>query len=500
MSEHPTPISQRHSKILGRYAHFFSRPEDRLRFINNTFVAHSTNKESVSKLVRRFPALEGTSLHRKLLDLWFYSLIFNELNRLLPASGRERREILRESKASLSARLFYYCFQQRRALCAAGACVLAASPAPLYMLSVAASTRINAYVEQRKKSRDRTPAVAAGPGPSREVGVSYLPAYRPERVWLVEQKDAEERYSNGARIDRSYETTNHARAYGAVPRAGGGAAFSPRHDVAGIVFHTSESDLLPFNESNSESIESHTRGLLEYVKKNRSYNYVIDRFGQIYRVVVDEDAANHAGNSIWADGKDIYVGLNESFLGVCFETRSDSGSSGEELTEAQIISGRLLTQILRSRFNIEDANCVTHGLVSVNPDNMLICYHHDWVHSFPFEAFGLTDKYSVPPVSVSEFGFTYDEGVLNDIGGHIWPGAEDAKKQFEDRAQQANMKVKDLRNTMRTRYAQLMESSRRLRPLNPEKTRPDRGGAQHQQSDSLGGLPSPQHSGANPSL
>ena len=31
------------------------------------------------------------------------------------------------------------------------------------------------------------------------------------------------------------------------------------------------------------------------------YNFLIDRFGRVYRVVQESDAANHAGNSIWAE-------------------------------------------------------------------------------------------------------------------------------------------------------------------------------------------------------
>ena len=177
------------------------------------------------------------------------------------------------------------------------------------------------------------------------------------------------------------------------------------------------------------------------MQTHRSYNYVIDRFGQIFRIVRDDQAANHAGNSVWADQKGLYVGLNESFLGVCFETRSEANQEDEQLTEAQLLAGRLLTQVLRSRYNIDDANCVTHGLVSVNPQKMLIAYHHDWVRNFPFAAMGLSNKYEVPTVSISVYGCTYDDNVIGFAGGEIWSGAKNAEQEFKERVERAQVDV-----------------------------------------------------------
>ena len=55
--------------------------------------------------------------------------------------------------------------------------------------------------------------------------------------------------------------------------------------------------------------------VLTFVQQNRSYHFVIDRFGQVFRIVYESDIANHAGNSVWADDSGIYVNLNSSFLG-----------------------------------------------------------------------------------------------------------------------------------------------------------------------------------------
>ncbi|HYG11322.1 MAG TPA: peptidoglycan recognition family protein, partial [Pyrinomonadaceae bacterium] len=234
-----------------------------------------------------------------------------------------------------------------------------------------------------------------------------------------------------------------------------------------IVYHTSESDMLPFTPDNSASLEVRSRGLLEFVRRNKSYNYLIDRFGQIYRVVRDEDAAHHAGNSVWADRENLYVGLNESFIGVCFETSMSAGTKEEQMTEAQVVAGRLLTQIIRNRHRIDDANCVTHGLVSVNPSKMLIAFHHDWARNFPFEAMGLSDKYKVAPASVSHFGFTYDDEIIAKLGGALWSGVVAAEDEFNARAGREGKTPEELRELMRARFREQMNLSLRFRGEQP---------------------------------
>lgn len=460
MSTEPTTLS--YSRIVERYAHFFDRPEIRLRFLNNTLRQQSLNTEKLDQTLGRFIFVKNTPLYQRFLDVWFYNLMFQELKQLLPSAARERHHLLRLNKAPISARLLFRCYQMRYAVLAASVVLLLGGLCGIYSMAVRSSHRLNTYLAERYRSHEQAGA-SAQQAAAPLAGENYLPDYKPEKVWLVERKDNYERYSNGGRVLTDYETGNHARGYYVLPRGDETIDNAAHHDPAGIVYHTSESDLLPFTSDNNESIETHTRGLLEYVKRNRSYNYVIDRFGQIYRIVRDEEAANHAGHSVWANARGIYVGLNESFLGVCFETRSDAGSLNEQLTEAQIIAGRMLTQILRSRFNIDDANCVTHGLVSVNPANMLICYHHDWVRNFPFEAFGLSDKYKVAPASISEFGFTYDDQTVSQIGGQIWPGVRLAEEEFKRRAAEASLKPEELRRRMRERYRQQMNLASRLR-------------------------------------
>jgi hypothetical protein len=470
-----TDTTLSYSKIVERYAHFFDRPEIRLRFLNNTLKQQSLNSEKLDRTLGRFEFIKQTALYGRFLDVWFYNLMFQELKQLLPSAAKERHQLFRLNKAPFTARLLFRCYQIRYVLLVASVLLMMSAPFGIYAMVLRSSHRVNDYLVRRYRSHEQASGNSNAQAGTPLTEGNYLPDYKPEKVWLVEQKENYERYSNGGRVLTDYETTNHARGYYVLPRGKGSADGSVHREPVGIVYHTSESDLLPFTSDNNQSIETHTRGLLEYVRRNRSYNYVIDRFGQIYRIVRDEEAANHAGHSVWADGQGIYVGLNESFLGVCFETRSDAGSLNEQLTEAQMISGRLLTQILRNRYNIDDANCVTHGLVSVNPGNMLICYHHDWVRNFPFEAFGLSDKYKVAPASISEFGFTYDEETVTQIGGHIWPGVKLAEDEFNRRASEAAIKPEEMRRQMRERYRQQMNLASHIRntPDDTEVSRSD---------------------------
>lgn len=463
----------RQSKVVERYAHFFARPEVRLRFLNQTLALQTACAAKLDVWVARHPFIQRSRLYTKhydrLLDLLLYRLIVQEINRQLPASARERLQLLNQHKAPRAARLYFGFYQARHIFHAAGLALIALVVFGLYSATAWSAHRVNGYLAGRYGKSQPTDTHGGGLGVVyAQTTANFLPDYKPEKVWQVERKDNYERYSNGGRISTEYETDNHQRAYYVLPHADDKpqAQGDARRDPAGIVYHTSESDLVDFTADNNESIESHTRGLLQYVQRKRAYNYVIDRFGQIYRIVRDEQAANHAGHSVWADKRGVYVGLNESFLGVCFETRSDAHE--EQLTEAQLVAGRLLTQILRSRYQIDDADCVVHGLVSVNPDNMRVCYHHDWAHNFPFAALGLSDKYQIAPVAISEFGFTYDDDIVAQLGGAMWPGAVAALDEFNRRAAAVNAKPDELRRQMRERYRQQMELARKLRAATPD--------------------------------
>ncbi len=184
------------------------------------------------------------------------------------------------------------------------------------------------------------------------------------------------------------------------------------------------------------------------------YNFVIDRFGQVFRIVPENEVAFHAGHSIWADRDRIYDGLNESFIGVAFETQT-----GKAVEAAQIRSGRLLTDYLRGRYDIPEANCVTHAQVSVNPENMRIGFHTDWAASFPFEQFGLHSGYSAAVPSVALFGFDYDRQFLDAIGGEPWPGLIAAEESIRSEAHDRGEGAETYRRELRERYRRVHASA-----------------------------------------
>ena len=187
---------------------------------------------------------------------------------------------------------------------------------------------------------------------------------------------------------------------------------------------------------------------------------MIDRFGRAYRIVRDEFAANHAGNSVWSDGAGVYVNLSASFVGICFEGRG-AAMGAEGINEAQIYAARVLTAVVRSKYGIEDANCVTPGLVSVNPSNRLMGYHTEWVSEFPFEALGLSNKYTSELVAISRLGFGYDQAYVAAAGGK-WPGLEKADAALRDEAANNSVSVEKERQLLSRVFARVYSKQRAL--------------------------------------
>lgn len=244
--------------------------------------------------------------------------------------------------------------------------------------------------------------------------------------------------------------STHRRSYVALP-AQGGAGTVVRTDPAGIVFHTTESQLIDFEEQKRAALKRIGRYLLEYVLANRSYHYVVDRFGRVHRVVEESDAAHHAGWSVWADDRWVYVKLNESFLAVAFETQSRS--KGAAVNSAQITAGRMLVEMLRSRYGIAAGNCVTHAQVSVNPRNMRVGYHTDWAAGFPFRSFGLPDNYAAPLASVRLFGFDA-EGFGGGMGAD--QGVLAAQRQLRREALSRRMPLAEYRRVLRSKWREAL--------------------------------------------
>jgi hypothetical protein len=273
------------------------------------------------------------------------------------------------------------------------------------------------------------------------------------KVWLVERQGSVEVYSNGLRVDNEFSTSNRARAYRVFDRQGWRAS-GIETQPAGIVFHTTESRMAPFEPSQNSRLQRDGRNLLSFIRDHRFYHFVIDRFGRVFRVVAETDVANHAGQSVWADQNNIYWGLNHSFLGVAFEaqTETQGGESSDIATRAQIEAARVLTEMLRSKYHIAAMNCVTHAQVSVNAQTMRLGYHTDWAANFPFREAGLNEGYETPIAALTLFGFDYDSRFLQANGRRVWQGLVTAEEQLVREAAAHGTTLELYRRTLQQRF------------------------------------------------
>jgi len=295
--------------------------------------------------------------------------------------------------------------------------------------------------------------------PAVRVAASSAP---PPDVWLVEKTAASETYSNGLRLDTRFTVPNHPRSYLAFSATRpGDLAGTPRSQPVGIVFHTTESRLAPFEADQNRVLQKLGESLLEYVRRKRAYHFLIDRFGRVYRVVAETDAANHAGYSVWADDQSLYVNLNESFLGVSIEAQTHPGQEQAEISPAQLRAAAMLTEMLRSKYHIAAQNCVTHAQVSVNPSNRQIGYHTDWASSFPFEQVGLPDNYARPLPALWAFGFEYNPQFLERGGERLDAGLELAEERLSQRAAAAGMSAQAYRRSLQKQYRARLEAVKR---------------------------------------
>ena len=268
-------------------------------------------------------------------------------------------------------------------------------------------------------------------------------------VWPVEQTREFDLYSNGLRIENRLEVSNEPRLYRLINRDS--EAPGPlRSQPAGIVYHTSESDQAPFEVEQKRALQRIGQELLLYVRNKRAYHFVIDRFGRVHRVVVESDAANHAGHSIWADSKWSYLDLNNSFLGVAFEASMHAEQS--IITEPQLHAARALTEMLRSKYNLPAENCVVHAQVSINPSNRRIGWHTDWGSGFPFREIGLPDNYQVPIPSLYLFGFEYDPAFTAAAGPDLRRGLMSGEDRIRKAAAERGMTPAAYRGFLQQRF------------------------------------------------
>lgn len=305
--------------------------------------------------------------------------------------------------------------------------------------------RASASPDPVRPSLSKVEIPSAGPGP--------------DQVWLVESSETHEIYSNGLHVDLSFATGSRPRReYPVFTPVGDSTPIAMGREPRGLVFHTTESDVAPFEESANQKIEWLSHQLLQFVRREHSYHYLIDRYGRVYRVVKESNVANHAGYSVWGDHRGVYVNLNESFLGVAFEGKT---GQRDDVTAAQVSAARMLTELLRSRYSILPEDCVTHAQVSVAPWNMRIANHMDWARGFPWASLGLPENYNLPVPSVAVFGFTHDQSLTQALGGNDWSGLTAADGMIMKGAAAQSATPTRYRGMLRHRYQEIVTELRR---------------------------------------
>jgi len=172
----------------------------------------------------------------------------------------------------------------------------------------------------------------------------------PNSIWLVEQGRDYELYSNGLRIDTSQRTKGTKRSYALIDEASG-HVLPLASEPVGIVFHTTESDILSLEPENNASLLRNSKNLVAYIKRHEFYHYLVDRFGRVYQILNDDSRANHAGFAVWANAGRVYMNLNHAFFGVSFESRfAPEGPLPLAILEAPAVPGvRLFRYSLESR-------------------------------------------------------------------------------------------------------------------------------------------------------
>jgi len=423
-----TPQNHRYAKLVERYSRYIESPVLRLKFLNNTL-----KSEPVQNRWMKLPFVN---------DLPERAMIIAELSKVLPI----------DQPMPLRIRLAGLLYRVRTVVYAACLAMVLLGGASLVYAAARIVNTLSISTDTGDIKPENHPAAANSSGTA-IAAVASNGALPLDMVWLADRGDGYEFYSNGARVLTEFETGGPERSFyrfNLEALTAGADSAEPLARPVGIVYHVSESDLLPFAGGYNKSLQNHSRALLEYASEHRLYNYLIDRFGRIYRIVRDEAAASHAGNSLWSDGRSVYVNLSASFIGVCFEGNSQEAPAvgADGINEAQIYAARVLTAVLRSKYSIDDANCVTHGLVSVNPSNKLMGYHTDWVSAFPFQALGLSNKYETELCAVSRLGFGYDSAYLAAAGGAKWTGLDRADAALKEAAERGGVTVEEKRRQL----------------------------------------------------
>lgn len=470
--------------VIGEVMVLIPDPTSKLKFVNGIINENHT----ISAPYKYFSPVAKSVYWKTLLE---------KLEKIQPGSKKRAKELARKGMISSHRIPFWviYKFRHATALFLLICFVSSLGPSVASFLGnrlksekkdfLTKPLAANASPSPKQVTPTTPPVNAKSPIQKANIKPSSLPKepvlpYLTDPIWLVEEKQGTEIYSNGLHIITTHTLLNTPRSYYRLVKNSNQPTLKWHHtnEVSGILYHASESDIFPFIPEMNKSIKRYSKALIRYIKRKKSYHYFIDRFGRVYRLVHEDHAAYHAGNSIWADDEWIYLNLNHAFIGICFEGRDFEKIVNEKdrerrkaqgvdadirpvdnsaFNEAQLRSGKELTDWLRVKHNINQNNCVPHALTSVNPRKMLIGYHLDLSRGFPFNQFRLSDKYDEPLPSMVEFGFGYDTYFEKIFDGKIWPGIRRSEKLLRTRAMERDMNLNSYVKNLQKKYSRYLQ-------------------------------------------
>ena len=136
-----------------------------------------------------------------------------------------------------------------------------------------------------------------------------------------------------------------------------------RNSTRYIIVHTSECDL----KTTLKIVSQGKQDNFMWVSRGGHTHYVIARDGQTYRILDKKYRASHAGLSMW-NGE---TSLNQSSVGIELVAYHN-----KDITASQYKSVRLLIDILRNVYRLNNRAVLTHSQVAYAKPSQQIPYNH----------------------------------------------------------------------------------------------------------------------------
>jgi len=129
-------VNDNYARIVGQYAHFFDKPEVRLRFFNNTLAKQISNCEKLNKRLARFKIIEKSKLYPLILDWWLYVLIIREVKSFCRSESSGVRWLSLKTKVPFGAKVLFHAYKLRYPLVALGGLAFTAATVGLFALAL----------------------------------------------------------------------------------------------------------------------------------------------------------------------------------------------------------------------------------------------------------------------------------------------------------------------------------------------------------------------------